>query len=97
MVTKTLVEIDYKTEGKKENKMRYKGIVMLFTIGLLTLAAVIPATANRGNGALGVVYVRSQGLYFDTFVSAQSLPMHGRFQKLESGSKSLSVKTLDLA
>jgi len=36
-------------------------------------------------GALGVVYVRSQGLYYDTFVSANSLPMHGRFQALENG------------
>jgi hypothetical protein len=65
--------------------MRHKGFVMFFIMGLLTLATVIPATANRGNGDLGVVYVMSQGLYYDTFVSAQSLPMHGRFQKLEDG------------
>jgi len=65
--------------------MKNKGIVMFFCIALLFLAAVIPATANRGNGSLGVVYVMSQGLYYDTFVSAQSLPMHGRFQKLENG------------
>jgi hypothetical protein len=51
----------------------------------LALVAVIPASANRGNGELGVVYVSSQGLYYDTFVSAQSLPMEGRFQKLENG------------
>jgi len=36
-------------------------------------------------GALGVVYVSSQGLYYDTFVSAEKLPQHGRFQKLEAG------------
>jgi hypothetical protein len=36
-------------------------------------------------GALGMVYVRSQGLYYDTFVSAETLPMEGRFQLLESG------------
>jgi hypothetical protein len=77
--------MDYKTAREKENKMRHKGIGMFFIIGFLALAAVIPATANRGNGALGVVYVMSQGLYYDTFVSAQSLPMHGRFQKLENG------------
>jgi hypothetical protein len=51
----------------------------------LALVAVIPASANRGNGELGVVYVSSQDLYYDTFVSAQSLPMHGRFQKLVDG------------
>jgi hypothetical protein len=36
-------------------------------------------------GPIGTVYVRSQGLYYDTFVSAEQLPMHGRFQKLENG------------
>lgn len=36
-------------------------------------------------GALGTVYVSSQGLYYDTFVSAETLPPHGRFQKLETG------------
>ena len=36
-------------------------------------------------GAPGSVYVSSQGLYYDTFVSSDELPMHGRFQKLEAG------------
>jgi len=36
-------------------------------------------------GPIGTVYVRSQGLYYDTFVSAEQLPMHGRFQLLENG------------
>lgn len=43
-------------------------------------------TAKGGrNGALGTVYVSSQGLYYDTFVSAEELPPHGRFQALEDG------------
>ena len=43
-------------------------------------------TAAGGRaGALGVVYVSGQGLYYDTFVSAEVLPPHGRFQKLEAG------------
>lgn len=43
-------------------------------------------TAAGGRaGALGVVYVSSQGLYYDTFVSAETLPPHGRFQALEGG------------
>lgn len=60
-------------------------LLVLLGVVVLTMIAVIPASANRGNGELGVVYVSSQGLYFDTFVSAKSLPMHGRFQKLENG------------
>ncbi len=48
--------------------------------------AQLSKTAMGGrHGALGVVYVRSQGLYYDTFVSADALPPHGRFQKLEAG------------
>jgi hypothetical protein len=40
---------------------------------------------NRGNGALGVVFVTSQGLYYDTFVTAEELPPRGPFQLLENG------------
>lgn len=60
-------------------------IFVIFAILAIALVAVIPAAANRGDGALGTVYVSSQGLYYDTFVSAEELPMHGRFQKLEDG------------
>jgi len=61
---------------------------------ILTVAAVtalstaylaVDVMANRGHGALGEVYVTSQGLYYDTFVSAQSLPPHGPFQLLVNG------------
>ena len=59
--------------------------VLFLVIVVLALVVVIPASANRGDGALGTVYVSGQGLYYDTFVSATELPMHGRFQKLEAG------------
>ncbi len=58
-------------------------------IGVVALVCVLgfamTASANRGHGALGTVYVSSQGLYFDTFVSAKVLPNKGPFQKLEDG------------
>ena len=60
-------------------------LVIVLVIVMLAAIAVIPASANRGDGALGTVYVSSQGLYYDTFVSAEVLPPHGRFQKLENG------------
>jgi hypothetical protein len=63
-------------------KRRLLVVIAVFAIALVV---VLPASANRGNGALGVVYVSSQGLYYDTFVSAKALPMHGPFQKLENG------------
>jgi len=48
--------------------------------------AQLSKTAVGGrHGALGTVYVSSQGLWYDTFVSAAELPMHGPFQLLEAG------------
>ena len=57
---------------------------VLAAIALLLLLGD-EAQANRGDGALGVVYVTSQGLYYDTFVTAQKLPPHGPFQLLVDG------------
>lgn len=62
-----------------------KRIILLVVVVVLTALTVVPVSANRGDGALGMVFVSSQGLYYDTFVSAKSLPMHGPFQKLENG------------
>lgn len=62
-----------------------KKLILMVIVAVLAMLTVIPASANRGDGALGVVYVSSQGLYYDTFVSAEELPMHGRFQKLVDG------------
>jgi len=62
-----------------------RNLSVLLVVIAIAMISVIPASAGRGNGALGTVYVSSQGLYYDTFVTADSLPMHGRFQKLEAG------------
>lgn len=45
------------------------------------------ALAAKGGraGAIGVVYVSGQGLYYDTFVTKDPLPMQGRFQPLVNG------------
>jgi hypothetical protein len=55
--------------------------VLLVLVAILGFA--IPAYAKGGRaGALGTVYVSSQGLYYDTFVTVESLPMQGPFQLL---------------
>jgi hypothetical protein len=46
-------------------------------------AAVSPS--RFGDRAPGVVYVTSQGLYYDTFVVKDPLPMEGRFQLITNG------------
>jgi hypothetical protein len=58
---------------------------VLFIVVVIALLMVVPVSAGRGNGALGTIYVTSQGLYYDTFVSADVLPMQGPFQKLVNG------------
>ena len=66
----------------------------LATIGAAALVQVLTAgsamaASERGQGRgnsenLGVVYVASQGLYYDTFGTTE-LPPKGPFQKLEMG------------
>ena len=59
-------------------------ISILLMIVILALVAVTPAAAKgRGQGPVGLIYVTSQGLYYETFAAADPIPMHGRFQKLE--------------
>jgi len=60
-------------------------IIVGFLGMVLVFGLALTASANRGHGALGTVYVSSQGLYYDTFVSAQVLPNRGPFQKLVDG------------
>lgn len=80
--------------------MNHKALLMLIPFALMAgcdqavtptepLTDVAPQLARAAppgqGGALGTVYVTSQGLYYDTFVSAEELPRHGRFQLLEDG------------
>ena len=43
------------------------------------------SAARFGDRVPGVVYVTSQGLYYDTFVVKDPLPMRGKFQLLVNG------------
>ena len=58
------------------------------TLLALVVAAVftLPSFAKGGRaGSTGVIYVTSQGLYYDTFVVVDPLPIHGPFQLLVNG------------
>jgi hypothetical protein len=46
---------------------------------------VMRSAAGGRPASAGVVYVTSQGLYFDTFAARDPLPMKGTFQLLENG------------
>jgi hypothetical protein len=62
---------------------------MPIVLGAALIAALVfalGASAAGGRaGDTGVVFVTSQGLYFDTFVTVDPLPMRGKFQLLENG------------
>ena len=65
--------------------MKHK-IWVLGLMVILALAITVPALAAGGRaGPTGVIYVTSQGLYYDTFVTVDPLPMKGPFQRLENG------------
>jgi hypothetical protein len=62
-----------------------KTMVVILVV-VLALVVVVPTFAKGGRaGSTGVVYVTSQGLYYDTFVTNDPLPMKGPFQLLENG------------
>jgi hypothetical protein len=62
-------------------------LVALAAAGILSLqhAALASPQDRFGDRTPGTVYVRSQGLYYDTFVVQDPLPMRGRFQLIENG------------
>ena len=60
--------------------------LLLTAVLAAALVVAVPASTAGGRAtATGVVYVTSQGLYYDTFVTNDPLPMTGRFQLLENG------------
>ena len=64
----------------------YRKVSVLLLLLVLALGTAVTAQAKGGRaGSMGTVYVTSQGLYYDTFVTADPLPMEGRFQKIANG------------
>ncbi len=59
-------------------------IVLLASLAA-ALTIVATTSAAGGRTGAGVVFVTSQGLYYDTFVVVDPLPMKGKFQLLENG------------
>jgi hypothetical protein len=63
-------------------------LITAVVLGVLVLCLVVTVSAQRdrfGDRTPGVVFVTSQGLYYDTFVVRDPLPPQGRFQLIENG------------
>ena len=58
-------------------------LIVLSAVLIIALVAAVPALADRGTA--GVIYVTSQGLYYDTYTVADPLPFKGPFQQLVNG------------
>jgi hypothetical protein len=67
----------------------FKPLATIVALGFALIVVSAASGANAAPGgraaATGVVYVSSQGLYYDTFVTNDPLPMRGEFQLLENG------------
>jgi len=58
-----------------------KTILIMFTLSALVILNTGYAFA-RGNNPGPVIYVESQGLFYDAVIAADPLPMKGPFQRL---------------
>ena len=61
--------------------LRRTTLIVLAVALLSIVTGAIAAAGGRGDGP--IIYVTGQGLYYDSIVTAKSLPPHGPFQKLE--------------
>jgi len=78
------------------SKLLKAGIALfVITLGALVWMTTDSAEATRGgSGGRGdgpIVYVRSQGLFYDSIVTADPLPPKGPFQLLEMGPNGLET------
>ena len=55
------------------------------SVGIQASQWMVPLLQSIHILTIGVVFVSSQGLYYDTFVTRDPIPMEGPFQLLENG------------
>ena len=65
-------------------KLRLVSLVAMMAGAALASTHVLAKDRTTGRGTGPVVYVESQGLFYDSIVLAD-LPQHGRFQELKPG------------
>ena len=81
-----------KMESSAMNKLTTMGTVCLMGAALLATTTTYAKERSTGRGTGPVIYVTSQGLYYDSIVVVGELPMKGRFQKLIPGMDGLSTE-----
>ena len=65
---------------------------VVFVSSAMVLSSANAGDRTTGRGTGPIVYVTSQGLYYDSIVVADPLPQKGRFQQLIPGESGLSTE-----
>jgi len=68
------------------------GAACLMGAALIATTTTFAKERTTGRGTGPVIFVTSQGLYYDSIVVADPLPMKGRFQQLIPGENGLSTE-----
>jgi len=68
------------------------GAACLMGSALIATTTAFAKERTTGRGTGPVIFVTSQGLYYDSIVVADPLPMKGRFQQLIPGENGLSTE-----
>ncbi len=64
---------------------------VLLATATVAVWAFSSTAANAGRGDGPIVYVRGQGLFYDSIITADPIPAEGRFQLLEMGPNGLET------
>lgn len=72
--------------------LKILGTACLVSAAMMTTTATFAKDRETGRGTGPVVFVTSQGLYYDSIVVVDSLPANGRFQQLIPGENGLSTE-----
>ena len=68
------------------------GAVVLASLAMVMNSAAYAGERTTGRGTGPVVYVTSQGLFYDSIVVADPLPANGNFQQLIPGENGLETE-----
>ena len=71
---------------------KYLGAACLFGAVMVAATTAYAKERETGRGNGPVIFVTSQGLYYDSIVVADPLPMKGRFQQLIPGTNGLETE-----
>ena len=74
------------------NKLKVLSVVALIGSSLMMNNTAFAKERTTGRGTGPVIFVSSQGLYYDSIVVADPLPQKGRFQQLVPGENGLMTE-----